>query len=112
MPTIPLQLVAQAVADGSGRAVAVFPTVAPWHRHTITRTAVTTTSTARTSATVYRGEALAANQLDVAPYSGNDDTSDTAITLEPGQWLTVVWDGADSGARCTVTIDGTDDYSG
>lgn len=112
MPTVPLQLVAQAVANASGRAVVTFPTVPPWHRHTITRTGVTTTSTARTSATVYRGEPQAPNQLDVAPYSGNDDTSDTSILLEPGQWLTIVWEGADVGARCTATLDGTDDYSG
>ena len=113
MSTLPLELVRQAVADAGGAAVLTFPTVPAWHTWEVRRLAVTTNSTARTSATVYRNSVAAANQLDAAPYSGNDDTTDTVIVLQAGESLVIAWAGATVGARCTCTISGTDtDRSG
>jgi len=106
--TLPLESVRQATANGAGVAVVNFPAVGPWHQWEVRRLSVTSTSAARTSAAVYRNSVNAANQLDTAPFSGNDDTSDTVIGLQAGESLVVAWAGATVGARCTCSISGTD----
>lgn len=109
MSTQRLEQVARATFDANGRATITFPTVPAWHRWTVTRTSVTTTSTALTSCNTYKGDPAAANILDSAPYSGNGDSSDTSIVLEAGEWLSVRWENGTPGATATATIGGTDE---
>jgi len=57
---------------------------------------------------MYRNSALPSNIIDnSAPYSGNDDTSDTSFQLQAGELLVVQWTGCSAGAVCTLTFSGT-----
>jgi len=102
----PVEQPLRATADASGTATVSTGGVPPWKVWRITRTSVTTTSVARTTATLYRNSISAANVIDSAAISGNNDTSDTVYEIRSGEQLIVVWTGADVGASCTATISG------
>lgn len=95
---------ASARFDGAGtatvRLVGPPPAVSWW----VTRVAVSTTSTARTAATIYRSHVSPANVIDVAPASGNADTSAIGFTLAPGESLIIQWTGGSVDAEATVTM--------
>jgi len=107
MPDTPLEQVGTAVADGAGVATLTFGPVPTWHRWEVRRLTVNSDSTDRTAVLVARNSATPANQIDSAPYSGNDDTTDTQFTIRAGELLVVQWTGATPGARCTTTLSGT-----
>jgi hypothetical protein len=104
--TIPLRQSAPATAGSNGRAVATIQPLRSFERWHITRTAVSSNSTILApTARVYRG-AESPSALVEGTYAGRLDSSDTAIWLENGEALIVVWEGADVGSSCVVTIEG------
>lgn len=100
--------VAQAVANANGVATASIVNDSPGQVWTITLTSVQCTSVSITTATTYKGLVAApGNVIESAYLSGNSDSSDTVITLRPGDNFLCVWTGSDAGARGTVTITGS-----
>jgi hypothetical protein len=97
-----------AVFDAAGVArVTVFPDRSRdvWE---VTRYQVTTTSTAGTECTVYRGSEHSGAQVDFTR-TGNGDTSEQfhPVRVDFGQPLVFVWIGGTPGAVATVSILGT-----
>jgi hypothetical protein len=69
--------------------------------------ATSTTSTASTPLfSLYLGEPSPLNFLG-GTYDGNNDSTDLAVTLQHGQYLTGVWAGGDPGAVATLSLTGT-----
>lgn len=102
-----LELQATAQANAQGTATITFGPVPTFTTWTIRSTSVASTSSARTACTLFRNTVAEHNQLDVAPYSGNGDTTDTVLELHQGESLVVQWTGADPGATCSVNARGT-----
>jgi hypothetical protein len=84
-----------------------------FERWDITRVTVACTSVALVpTCRVYRSSEAPSNLIE-GTFSGNQDSSDTAFTLENGEVLIAVWEGkvvgtagADVGSVCTLTIEG------
>jgi hypothetical protein len=72
----------------------------------ITKLVVSSTSVAQTEVRIYRGTASDVNLID-GSYSGNQDVSDTELTLLAGEVLTFQWTGGTNGATCTARLEGT-----
>lgn len=60
---------------------------------------------------IYLGPPAATSMLG-GSFSGNQDTASTQVELLPGQYLTAVWTGGDSGAVATLSLYGTRVISG
>lgn len=103
---LPVELAGSATFGADGVATVRFDTVPPFQLWRLYRLSVSATSTNRTAAQVYRSSATPANLLDSAPYSGNDDTTDTVFDLRAGESLIVQWTGGTPGAVATVTATG------
>lgn len=95
---------ASATFDAGGRAVIVIPGPPPALSWWVRTVAVTSTSGTRTAATIYRNSALPSNVIDVAPASGNADTSSIGFAIGPGESLVIVWSGGTVGAVATATL--------
>lgn len=71
---------------------------------TIERVSVRTTSATRTAAVLYRTWPTDANQIDIAPASGNGDTSFLSFKLNAGDSLLVQWSGGTPGALAFASM--------
>lgn len=104
----PIQLDGQAVAGADRRAIVTLRAVPVGAVWSLTSVTVQSTSSALTTATLYRGIALTApNVLDLTRLGGNGDTTDTVIELRAGEAMTIVWTNADPGSICTAIAYGT-----
>jgi hypothetical protein len=90
--------------DAAGEAIVTIavPAGCLWD---IEATTVSTTSTVRTTASVYLGSPSPGAMVD-STYSGNRDTSDTKHTVIGGETITCVWTGGTPGAVATIRITG------
>jgi hypothetical protein len=105
-PTAGVQFTAsdRAVLDASGNGTAsVGPMGADW----VIRTTTVSTSTQvrKPQANTYRGGVSQANLVDGSS-SGQGDTSDTVVLLQPGEQLSCVWTGGDVGATAFLRVTG------
>lgn len=92
-------------ADGVATVIIGVPSGCSW---SITSAAVSTTSTARTTAMLYIGSPSPAALVD-STYSGNLATSNAGYQALQGEVVTCVWTGGDPGARATLRLSGTQD---
>lgn len=67
---------------------------------------VSTTSELSTQVRIYRDTVSDSNRID-GSYSGNQDVSDTSVTLQAPVTLVFVWEGGTPGAQATGRIEGT-----
>lgn len=104
----PIYESATAQADASGTAIARLGPQRAFEKWQVSSISVQATSNINQStAKVYRG-ARANSRLVNGTYSGNFDTDpDANILLQSGEYLVIVWEAADVGSICTVTIQGT-----
>jgi hypothetical protein len=79
-----------------------------WH---VKNASISTTSTAKTQLTVYRGNPSANNQLDNSK-TANLDSSDSVYTLAPSEYATFRWVNGTPGAIATVRIEGDEIITG
>lgn len=97
---------AQAPANSDGRAVATLAPYRAGERWIVTRVTVQSTSSQLTpTCKIYRG-AEQPNRLIDGTHTGVLDHSDTNLKLHNGEHLVAVWEGADVGSQCTITIEG------
>lgn len=75
-------------------------------RWNVDRMVVSTTSTAVTKCDVYRNAVSDANKVDNTR-TGNADTSETNLDLNPPDVLIFVWTGGTPGAVATASVAGT-----
>ena len=94
---------AQVVLDASGAAVATIAAPGAFTRLQLTRVSVV--GAARANVAMYRGGAYDPNYLDGTDAADND-TSELALALYPGEYLTFVWSGGTPGARMTANVEG------
>lgn len=94
----------RAILDATGHGVA---TIGPAGVDWVIRTTTVSTSTSvkKPQANTYRGGVSQANLVDGSS-SGQGDTSDTVILLQPGEQLSCVWDGGDAGATAFLRVTG------
>jgi hypothetical protein len=90
--------------DTSGEATVVIGCPAGVRWRIIVAT-VSTTSTTRTTASLYLGTPAESGFLD-GTYSGNRSTSDSEHLILGGEVLTCVWTGGTPGARATLRVSG------
>lgn len=101
-----MRFIRTAVADfdSSGFATAVVsaPSGTRW---SVEATTVSTTSTVRTTASIYLGSPSPGSMID-STYSGNRDTSDTRHEVIGGESITCVWTGGTPGTSATLRVTG------
>jgi hypothetical protein len=100
--------VGQAAADGT-----CVVQLGPIRRQVwqVTNEAVTCTSplpdsTATPTARLYNGPSVA-GQLLAGTYDGSNDSAGVSVKLAQNGRITCVWEGADPGSTCTLSIYGT-----
>lgn len=67
---------------------------------------VSTTSDLSTQVRIYRDTVSDSSRID-GSYSGNQDVSDTSVSLQAPVTILFVWDGGTPGAQATGRIEGT-----
>lgn len=93
-------------ADASGRAVATLQPLRAFERWRVKRMTVQSTSTTLVpTCRVYRGAESASRLVD-GTHTGTLDHSDTDLSLQNGESMIAVWEGADVGSICTLSIEG------
>lgn len=107
MPMVPFNgKTASAIASAGGVATATIGPIGLGQTWTVLRTALTSTSTVRTTATIYRNAVSPGNFVDQSRGGGNGDVTGTAYKLQSGESVIVQWTGCTAGATCIVTVDG------
>lgn len=107
MSNVPLFESSTGVADANGRAVARVQPLRAFEQWDIRRYAVSSTSSVLVpTARLYRGSETPSMLVD-GTYTGTLDQSDTQLTLANGEALICVWEGADVGAQCVFTVQGS-----
>lgn len=97
---------ADGTADANGRAEATLQPLRAFETWRVKRMTVqSTSSTLVPTCRVYRG-AVSASRLVDGTYTGTLDHTDTDLALHNGERLIAVWEGADVGAVCTLSIEG------
>lgn len=97
---------ASAVANGSGVALAQLGPFRAFEKWQVTSCTVQSDSVSPPKASIYRGSA-APSRLINGTYSGQFDTDPQFnLLLQSGEVMVVVWEGADAGSHCTVTVQG------
>ena len=97
---------AQATVGPDGTATATLaPTGAGYYRSTFWSVSTLPAGSSSSTATIFRN---ATGPLDVieGTYSGDQDTSDTVVELEPNESLLCVWTGAQPGATAVFRVEG------
>lgn len=91
-------------ADTTGTAQISFPTVPGGEYWLLEHAVVKTNSAAATAARWYLSQVVDVAQIDYTS-QGNEDVADWphGLFVPSGATLQVLWTGASSGARCTVT---------
>lgn len=102
----PLSRSVAGVLDSTGRADLELGPAPTWESWTFNSLTVSSDSSSPVTAAVYRGSPGDDSLLDSTP-DGRAQTTDTVMTLQPGNRLTIRFDGGTPGARCSVTADGT-----
>lgn len=101
-----LHVSADGTADANGRAEATLQPLRAFERWRVRRMTVqSTSSTLVPTCKVYRG-AVSPSRLIDGTYTGTLDHTDTDIAMQNGERLIAVWEGADVGAVCTLSIEG------
>lgn len=96
----------RATFDADGVATARLAGPPPYQRWAITNVAVSTNSSARTTASVYRNDVSPTSLVDSTPNrSGNSNSSDSRYDLSPGDSLIIQWVGGTPGAVATAAIE-------
>ena len=95
--------------DGTGTAEITPPTYS-YYRTRLMRLNTTPASPGAT-ATIYRGDTGPTSEVE-GSYSGDGDTSDTVIELEPGEQLLCFWAGATAGSSAMIRVEGTSSPDG
>lgn len=95
-----------ATVDATGRAVVTLQNLRAFEKWEVTTHTVSSTSTAETTARVYRNHESPSALLE-GTYSGKQDASNTRVSVGNGESLICVWSGATAGSRCVYTIEGT-----
>lgn len=88
--------------DGTSTVTIGVPSGVVWDVSTVT---VSTTSTVRTTASVYLGSPTPGSLID-STYSGNRDTSDSMWTAHGGEIITCVWTGGTPGSYTMFRVQG------
>lgn len=96
----------QTTFTAAGVATVTFGPVPYARRWRITSLNIGTTSALATACAVYRNSVGRPSRLDVTPFDGNDNTTDTEFPLVGAETLIVQWTGGTPGARADATIDG------
>lgn len=97
---------ADGTADANGRAEATLQPLRAFETWHVKRMTVqSTSSTLVPTCKVYRG-AVSASRLIDGTYTGTLDHTDTDLSMHNGERLIAVWEGADVGAICTLSIEG------
>lgn len=94
------------VADSAGKAVCQVQPLRAFEYWHITNTAVQSTSSTKVpTVKLYRGSESPSNFID-GSYTATFNTSDTVIDLQNGERLLAVFENADVGSQCTVSVSG------
>lgn len=97
---------ATATADANGRAVATVQPLRAFESWTITGITVQSTSSTKVpTAKVYRGAEAPSSIVD-GTFTGTLDHTNDTVELSNGERLICVWENADAGASCTMTVKG------
>lgn len=99
----------QTTFTAAGVATVTFGPVPYSRRWRITSLNVGSESALNTSCSVYRNSVGRPSRLDVTPFDGNDNTSDTVYELEGAETLIVQWEGGTPGAAADATIEGMEE---
>lgn len=94
-----------ATFDSAGRAVVTFQN-SGLSRWKVKLLSTSTTSTAQTVCTVFRGDA-GARQVDFTR-TGNKDVSPVDLDIQTGDRITVVWTGGTVGSIATFYLEGSE----
>lgn len=99
-----LRKYAQVVVNAQGMATAIIDTI-PGPSWEVQQISITSTSTALTAASTYRGRNAAGEFISSTLFKGNKNTdSQPNVTLKLGDALCCVWTGGTPGALCTMTV--------
>jgi len=94
------------VLDSSGNGTVKIGPAKASERWRVRTVAVSTSTAVKVPvASVYTGF-LAPGNLLGGTYTGSNDSDDVDVTLGPGSFLTVAWQGGDAGATATVSVYG------
>lgn len=102
-----LELSGSAVASAAGVATVFLPLVPFGERWVINSLSCLSTSALRSAFNVYRNAVSQPTFLDGVTISGNKNTTDTVMRLEPNDRLVCQWTNATPGSVCTVTAEGS-----
>jgi hypothetical protein len=101
-----LYISADAIADANGKAIARLQPLRANERWHIRRMTIQSdSSTLVPKCRIYRGAESPSRQVDGSE-TGTMDHSDTDLRLQNGEVLLAVWEGADVGASCLITVEG------
>lgn len=93
-------------ADSTGKATCQVQPLRAFESWKITNTAVQSTSTVKVpTVKLYRGSESPSNFIE-GTYTGTFNASNTVIDLNNGERLLAVFENADVGANCTISITG------
>ncbi len=101
-----LQEYRPATADANGRAVVIFQPLRSFERWHITLMNIQSTSSVKVPQFRAYRNAEGPSSLVDSTYDGNQNVSNTDITLETGESIIGVWSGADAGSICSMNIQG------
>ena len=105
MTTRPLAESVTVSFEAGGRAIASLSPSRSYERWRITLTAIRTTSESQTRFSEYRFSESPSNLVE-GTETGNLNSSDSVVEVEPGESLVYVWEGGTPGASATVTVRG------
>ena len=95
-----------ATADSTGKATVRVQPLRAFESWRITNTGISSSSTTNVPTfKLYRGMESASNLID-ATYTATINSSDTVIDLNNGEALVGVFEGADVGSVCTMSVSG------
>lgn len=99
-----------AIADSNGKAIVTLQPLRAFERWRITLMNIQATSPVAVGPKVpqfrvYRNSEAVSNLVD-STYDGNQNTSNTDITIENGEAIIGVWTGADPGTQCMFSVQG------
>lgn len=101
-----LELSGTATIGANGEAVVYLDLVPFAERWTVTSLSCRSTSALDTAFDIFRNTITTTQFLDGVDISGNNNTTDTVMTLEASDRLVCRWRNGTPGAICTVTASG------
>lgn len=107
MPTFPLIQSGRAIADSNGKAVITIGPERAYEKWHITSVAVQSSSTDLVPEVREYRQSEADSNLIGTTRSGDLDSGDADVTLQPTEHVVYVFTNADVGSTCEVTINGS-----